>query len=365
MRNNGIMSGADEIGTMAAGMLLANEIERAHAGAPAVGHDANEPCANCGATRVGPYCHACGQVGHVHRNLGALVHDIAHGVFHFEGKLWKTLPMLALHPGDLTRRYVHGERAKFVSPMALFLFSVFLLFAVVSNLAGHGNAPNVIEQVSLAGELAQERTKLANLEAREKKETDAEDKADLAKRIVRQTKEVASLDALLRSGPEAVAREEQARRQDREKFNIKTGIPWLESTLNHVADNPKLALYKLKMNAYKYSWALIPISLPFIWLLFFWKRGVGLYDHAIFSIYSLSFMSLAVITLVVLGKVGLPSWIIAFAAMIIPPLHMYRQLKEAYLLSRFSAIWRTCALLIITTITSSLFLSFLIYLGNE
>ena len=55
-----------------------------------------------------------------------------HGVLHFEGKIWHTLPMLAWRPGELTRRYIDGERAKFVSPMALFLFSIFLMFAVAS-----------------------------------------------------------------------------------------------------------------------------------------------------------------------------------------------------------------------------------------
>ncbi len=58
-------------------------------------------------------------------------HDLLHGVLHFEGKIWRTLPMLAWRPGELTRRYIDGERAKFVSPIALFLFSVFLMFAVV------------------------------------------------------------------------------------------------------------------------------------------------------------------------------------------------------------------------------------------
>lgn len=59
---------------------------------------------------------------------------ISRTAFHFEGKLWATLPLLALRPGELTRRYVHGERASFVSPMALFLFSVFMLFTVVAHL---------------------------------------------------------------------------------------------------------------------------------------------------------------------------------------------------------------------------------------
>ena len=66
----------------------------------------------------------------------SLGHDILHGVFHFEGKVWRTLPELFFHPGRLTRRYVDGERAKFVSPMALFLFVVFLMFAVFSFTGG-------------------------------------------------------------------------------------------------------------------------------------------------------------------------------------------------------------------------------------
>ena len=63
-------------------------------------------------------------------------HDLAHGVLHFEGKIWRTLPLLAWRPGELTRRYVEGERARFVSPIALFLFSVFLMFAVFSLVGG-------------------------------------------------------------------------------------------------------------------------------------------------------------------------------------------------------------------------------------
>jgi hypothetical protein len=94
---------------------------------------ADEPsaaCLNCGTALVGAHCHACGQPAHVHRSAGALWHDMAHSVFHFEGKIWRTLPKLAWRPGELTRRYIAGERARFLSPLAMFLFSVFLMFAV-------------------------------------------------------------------------------------------------------------------------------------------------------------------------------------------------------------------------------------------
>jgi len=53
------------------------------------------------------------------------------GVLNFEGKFWRTLPMLAWCPGILTRRYIDGQRARFISPIALFLFSVFLLFGTI------------------------------------------------------------------------------------------------------------------------------------------------------------------------------------------------------------------------------------------
>ena len=43
--------------------------------------------------------------------------------------------MLAWRPGELTRRYIAGERARVISPIALYLFSVFLMFAVL-NLTG-------------------------------------------------------------------------------------------------------------------------------------------------------------------------------------------------------------------------------------
>src|SRR5690349_7883168 len=92
----------------------------------------NAACLNCGATLTGAYCASCGQPAHVHRTIVGLGHDILHSVFHFEGKLWRTLPELVINPGRLTRRYVHGERAKFVSPIALYLFTVFLMYAVFS-----------------------------------------------------------------------------------------------------------------------------------------------------------------------------------------------------------------------------------------
>jgi hypothetical protein len=54
---------------------------------------------------------------------------------------------------------------------------------------------------------------------------------------------------------------------------------------------------------------------------------------------------------------------IRIAMILIPPLHMYRQLRGAYQLGRWSAIWRTGALLVFAFTAIILFLLLLLALG--
>lgn len=354
----------DGIGSLATGALWARTFGRADARAQGQ-HEAGGSCANCGTERVGPFCHACGQMGHVHKNLTALVHDILHGVFHFEGRVWHTLPMLAWHPGRLTRRYIDGERAKFVSPMALFLFSVFLMFAVVSNLSGGqgGMNTNVITagNIDAATKLKVDQARLEGLKEARGQVAKGEARDAIGEQIDDMQEEIRALK--IATNASAIIANPKA--SGTRVVHLNTGWRWFDSSVAHMSANPELTLYKLKTYGYKYSWALIPISLPFIWLLFAFRRDVGLYDHAIFSIYSLSFMSLGVVSLTLFGRLGLPGGLTALIAMLVPPVHMYRQLKGAYALGRFGAGWRTFALLVITSITSSLFIAFLFWMGSE
>ena len=68
------------------------------------GHSTEIACLNCGTPLVGDYCHACGQHSHVHRTLRAFGQDFITGVLNVEGKIFRTLPLLAWKPGALTRR---------------------------------------------------------------------------------------------------------------------------------------------------------------------------------------------------------------------------------------------------------------------
>jgi len=325
-------------------------------------------CLNCGTALIGEHCHACGQAGHVHRTLGAIGHDIAHGVLHFDGKIWRTLPMLALRPGELTRRYIAGERARFVSPMALFLFSVLLMFGVVANLPGWTLGNGDFMAKGLSGRIADVRTQLGDEQTKAQAGLTRYSAALAAARADRNAQ---AIDRYQRRVADATrARDELAMAQAALKIDAAepaakapSSENWFEGKFQQAKANPKLLLYKVKTSAYKFSWALIPISLPFIWLLFPLRRDVGLYDHAIFATYSLTFMSLLTILLATLGALGIPAGWLWTAALIIPPLHIYRQLKGAYRLSRPGALWRTFWMLNFALITSTLFITLLVYMG--
>ena len=106
--------------------------------------------------------------------------------------------------------------------------------------------------------------------------------------------------------------------------------------------------------------------MPFLWLLFLHRRRYRqyrAYDHTVFVTYSIAFMSLGVIALSLLRLIGLPEAIAVFAIMFVPPIHIYRQLRGAYQLSRWSAIWRTFVLINFAFIAASLFFTLLLALG--
>lgn len=358
---------ADAAGEIVTGALWARTV-----GGAADSHgEHGSQCLNCGTALIGSHCHACGQSGHIHRSIGAIGHDIAHGVLHVEGKIWRTLPMLAFRPGELTRRYVAGERMRFLSPLGLFLFSVFLMFATISLLGAEIMPGSLTEDqtgVATARVDAQARDASARLAEIERQRAAA---ARDGRTVTALDEEHAAIRATLKGLKAAQTTLKgigttQMGMDAAGKSGIppiKTGNKRLDKGIAKATDNPSLLIYKLQSSAYKFSWALIPLSLPFVWLLFVWRRGFRMYDHAMFVTYSLSFMTLLVIALTVAGVLGLNGDLIAFAAILIPPLHMYKQLRGAYRLGRFSALWRTIFLISFAFVALIFFLLMLLGMG--
>lgn len=354
------MTGGIEVaGDIATGALVGRAVE-SHAGegraGGAHGHGRGHGlCLNCGTALGGDFCHACGQAGHVHRTLASIGHDLLHGVFHFEGKVWRTLPMLVTRPGALTRRYIAGERARFVSPLALFLFSVFLMFAVIHSTAGDFDIepPAATDR---AAAIAQLDTKIAKAQTRLTRAQAVSDADDVtAARSKLQS--LQSVRAALASGsiaPDAALHKASPR--------FSTTLPALEKGIEKANANPGLMLYKLQSSAYKYSWALIPLSLPLVALLFAWRRQFKLYDHAIFVTYSLSFMMFLVVVLSLCLAWGAPGWITGLL-LLVPPVHMFAQLRGAYSLRKRSALWRTAVLLVFAWVALIAFAGLLLVMG--
>jgi hypothetical protein len=314
-------------------------------------------CLNCGTALVGQYCQTCGQHAHVHRTLGAFAQDFLSGALNFEGKIFKTLPLLAWRPGDLTRRYIDGQRARFVSPLALFLFSVFLLFATFQLAGGSSGLNNISvdNQVyhSTDEAIAGVQAKIARLDYRRAK-AEAAEKPEIDKELAEQQQALSTLQGFKKNGiTNAILASK--------KSEIRSDFPLLNDAFQRAKANPQLSIYKLQDAASKFAWLLIPISVPFLWLLFPFSRRFRLYDHSVFVTYSLSFMMLFVVVLTLVSKAGIPG--VGVAAVLVPPFHMYRQLKGAYGLSRFGAFWRWVLLLTFAAIAFSLFALAVVLLG--
>ena len=312
------------------------------------GHSDESACLNCGTRLIGSHCHACGQAAHVHRTLGAFFHDLLHGVFHFEGKIWRTLPLLAWRPGRVTREYIDGRRASYVSPISLFLFGVFATFALFSAMGGLEATDNSAQlRKGMDTELAVVDHDLASLRAQRATALAAgKSTVELDRRIKEdQFSREIIVGVYENQTPNAVKSGSALR---------KILYLGMNSFVQKMKQNPQLLSYKLKSNAYKYSWLIIPISVPFMWLLFPFSSRFGIYDHTVFVTYSLSFMMLLTATGSVFTLAGISSGATGLLGLY-GPFHMYRQLRETYALGLYQAIWRTVALVCFELIILLLF----------
>ena len=103
-------------------------------------HERSDFCHNCGIRLTGPFCAACGQKDvPLSVTLHDFSHELTHEMLHVDGRLFQSVRRLLLSPGFLTREYIQGHRARWISPIRLYLiFSVafFALSAITGVRAG-------------------------------------------------------------------------------------------------------------------------------------------------------------------------------------------------------------------------------------
>ncbi len=351
-------------GALVTAGMAANALDHPAAGTNAHGSS----CANCGAVLSGPFCGQCGQRAHLHRTIGEVFHEFLHGITHFDGKAWTTLPMLLFRPGTLTRSYIEGQRARYIAPVPLFLLVVFLMFFVLSFASFNDNVADIQLDDQQVARGKQEMSKaLADIDGEIAAAKAQNDEAEV-KRLTAARSMVGVLNrqAGAKAGEASIVErlsEEIAAANERGEVKINFGLPWLDAKAKKALSNPKLMLYKLQSKAYKLSFLLVPLSLPWLWLAFVWRRGVGMYDHAIFTLYSISFMSLMFITASLLLSANIVSQYVWVPLLLAPGAHMFMQLRGAYGIGWFSAGWRTLYLSLAALLTLTFYLVILIVAG--
>jgi hypothetical protein len=137
-------------------------------------------CHNCGASLAlepaPAFCPRCGQETHLHPpSFWEFVHEFVGHYVALECALWRTLGLLLLKPGRLTREYFAGRRRRYVLPLRLYLSASFVFFIFVKLLGfgdlkitfaaavdERGRPVSVAQSPALAADLAKARACLAD-----------------------------------------------------------------------------------------------------------------------------------------------------------------------------------------------------------
>ncbi|MFJ6024916.1 DUF3667 domain-containing protein [Brevundimonas sp. NPDC092305] len=354
----------EDAGGVVTGGLLAGAIERPTGKA---GEHHATTCSDCGAEVSGNFCANCGQPTHVHRSLLHLGEEVLHGVMHFDARIWRTLPLLAFNPGRLTREWIHGKRTRYVSPLAMFLFTVFITFFALS-FVHLPETPHVNPVSQVAGEegAAEFKAGREQIAAARAEAVTASDKAalDVADNVLAGVSGQAAKSSAARAdGLEPGSWQANTRDIASEVYTNPTTWPGAKKWAKKLM-NPDLAVYKVQQTFYKFAFLLVPLSIPFMALLFLWRRRSTLYDHGVFVLYSLTFVVLVSLISIGLGFIHPALGGLAWLAVIFGiPVHQFAQLKGGYELGWFSTIWRFVFLQVFCWIIVSLFMATVLWLA--
>ncbi|HEY2050963.1 MAG TPA: DUF3667 domain-containing protein [Caulobacteraceae bacterium] len=268
------------------------------------------PCANCGVELQGPWCHACGQLGEdFHRSWIHLVGESLEGLLHMDGRLWRTLPDLALRPGRLTRAYLEGHRAPQIPPLRLFLVVLLLVFFASSLRdgggglfgSGHPHPRHAGQPEKLNAQLSKANVRVVTVDHGGQGFSDA-DRAKLKA-------EISKMQVGFGSRPDPGT------------------SAWFRDRLDRVIDNPQA--FKLIMESWseRFAFLMLPIAALILSVLFVFQRRFYLFDHLIFSMHSLSFQGLlltaaTLLPLLVGGRAGI--------VLLASPVHLFIHMRGVY-----------------------------------
>lgn len=76
-------------------------------------------CKNCGSQVSDNFCSSCGQRADTHKlNMHFILHDLQHGLFHFDKGILYTAKQLLTRPGHTIREFLEGKRIRHFQPLS-------------------------------------------------------------------------------------------------------------------------------------------------------------------------------------------------------------------------------------------------------
>jgi hypothetical protein len=271
--------------------------------------DRVETCANCAAPLAGPFCHDCGQSADLRkRSILHLAWEAIEGMFHFDGRLARTLPLLFLRPGILARDLIEGRVARHTPPFRTFLVALLLYILA---------AETAIHRQQQAGERPQ----------------------------VKASSSVAPATA-----PKVAAQKSLAELLESDDPDIRLDGPglnpaWAETLkqgLKTAVANPAYFLTVLFGWAHRLAFLMLPITTILLSVLYACTRRIYVHDHVMVASNLLSFSLLTNgFGLILPGGLG-PVWFTFLAFW--TPVNMFQTLRGAYGSSRVGALLKTSIL---------------------
>ena len=297
-----------------------------------------QPCRNCGEMVEERYCSRCGQLAaSYHRPFFSLVTESISDSFALDGRIARTLPLLLFRPGVLTRRYTEGKRARYMPPFRLFLLSSLIFYFVVFALVGNANWLN-----------------FADLEVDGQELTVAQMR-DMQEAFIDESGEVdeARLEAFvesLQAGGEINFSADGNDPAEEASAPDATAPPdpvsenqEIEQRVQRIMDNPRLFVSAIETWLPRLSLLLVPFTMLAMSLMYFWRRKVFVYDHAIHALNLHSWMYLAATLAILIGWLAYPG-LAGILFTIAVPVYVTLSLRGAYQTGFIASVLRMLVL---------------------
>ena len=252
-------------------------------------------CPNCGRERPEPFCPQCGQNDrHYARALGSVAGEFVRETFEVDSRLSRTLKLLILRPGRLTTEFFRNRRARYMSPVRLYIFASFVFFLVLS-LSGTLDSPEITVRASGDQELVERRGP-----------TDERGVALIAELPEEYRRKVQAIldrpdgDPVKEELLDFVAMETPAEMNPIERFFLFAGIDLFHDPSvigERVISNLPIAMFFL---------------LPFYGLIlaaFYIRKGRFFVEHLVFAIHVQTFVFMAYTVSLLLPRAGPIGWI--------------------------------------------------------